>query len=426
MNLNKEYQNSKLKEALDFLFAPKIFFDFSETFFGKLLSNLKNEKISEYLLYLSLALTIFQLILPSRLEFLIPVTLITGILLSEKLKIKISKALVWFIIFIILSSLSAVFAIGDGLNPKMIFLGWLIWAEIGLFIVAGQTLGREKLYKLSVVLISIAGIYGISQVLSGSGSSSAGISVYENIAGRASSFVGNPNVFGVLSVIGLSCSLLLWLKEKKNIYIFSSLILFLAVILSFSRTAWLALVISALIFVLIKKRKYLLFAPIGLLLLLIPSVYQRVKVLTNPQYLNDSYLDGRIWAMINGLHVWKNHPLFGSGPGSYGGELAASYASLVYYQGIQQGYVALYFTDNQWLELLVQVGMLGLMAMFGFFISGIWQIIKNWKDTKNDFYLPALFTLVILIVSGFFANILEFGVVVAPAGLIIGSCLNES
>jgi putative inorganic carbon (HCO3(-)) transporter len=119
-------------------------------------------------------------------------------------------------------------------------------------------------------------------------------------------------------------------------------------------------------------------------------------------------------------------PSSGRARGTYGGQIALNNTSPIYHLGLQNGYVALAFTDNQWLEILVQTGVVGVFAFLGFAISTTWDLIKRFLQKRNPLILTGLATFFCFIICGFAANILEFSTIAVPVGIIIGSALNES
>ena len=194
---------------------------------------------------------------------------------------------------------------------------------------------------------------------------------------------------------------------------------------SFSRTAWLGCLLGIVVIVVLYNYKLIIYVPLTLLVLLIPKIKNRFLASFTNNYSVASSLDGRKWAITNGFYIFKQHLLLGSGPGSYGGKLAANYASPVYLEGIQKGYTALYYTDNQFLEILVQGGILGFLSFCGFVVAAFVNLMRQYFD-KNDLF--ALFTagaFICFLFSGLFANVLEYGAIAVPMGLILGASFNE-
>lgn len=423
--MKSNFDTSITKRVLVFLFKPKTFFLFSETRTGRWLSFYQNQKIGEILLLLSSILVIYQHILPSKILGFAPWLVVLALLLLNKDKLKITKTLLWLVVFYLTTLLSLLLAFIAGLPPKMLFTGLLLWSQFVLFLVAGHMVEKVKALRSIVLIVLPISLYGIYQYFTTDQVTTKWVSEYEEIAFRAFSFVQDPNIFGLLSAIGLISALTLCLAKDK-IYGLAFPFFATSVILTFSRTAWLGLAAGLIVVLLLKKMKYLLLAPAFLIFLAIPKVWERVSVLFNERFLLTSSIDGRIWIMNNVIYLWDKKPFFGWGPGSYGGITARQNASPVYFEGLQNGYVPIYFTDSQWLQTLVQVGLFGLISLVGFFIAAFTNLMTLWKEKKDPLLLGGIMIVSFLFVAGLTSNIIEFGTVIIPCSLIIGSSLHES
>jgi O-antigen ligase len=170
----------------------------------------------------------------------------------------------------------------------------------------------------------------------------------------------------------------------------------------------------------IRHSKLVLLSPLAAVALFIPQIWDRLSIIFTSTYWLDSSLDGRLWSLNNGFHIWAHYPIFGSGPGTYGGKLALNYASPVYLQGIQNGYVALYFTDNQWLQLLVQTGIVGVILFALFAVNVFVELLRGYNKSNSWLSLGVAGAFVAFLVAGFFGNVLEFGAIAVPMGVMIG------
>jgi O-antigen ligase len=191
-------------------------------------------------------------------------------------------------------------------------------------------------------------------------------------------------------------------------------------VLTFSRSAWLGLFIGVAAALLIKNWRFVLLAPLGLLALIIPGIRQRLFVSVSQEYLVDAALDGRTWSFNNAIEIFKTSPILGTGPGSYGGQTAIYYDSPIYLRGMQGGYIALPYTDNQWAQILVQVGLVGIICVCGFFISHLVNNLKYYKLSGSYLSLGIIAVTIAVIVNGFFANIWEFGAISVVSGAYLG------
>jgi O-antigen ligase len=264
-------------------------------------------------------------------------------------------------------------------------------------------------------------IVGVFHGIWGEATSKLWVSGAENlINSRAYGFFGSPNILGSLSMITIIASLFSFLEKKKWYYLVYLLLALIALILTFSRSAWLGLSIGLVVALLIKNWKLIIFAPFSLILLIIPSIRQRLFVATSQIYLVDATLDGRVWSFNNAIEIFKTAPLIGTGPGSYGGQTAIYYNSPIYLQGMQNGYIALPYTDNQWLQVLVQTGIIGFLSVAGFFISHIINNLRQYRKTGDYISLGIIAATIAIFVNGLFANIWEFGAIAVLSGAYLG------
>lgn len=309
-----------------------------------------------------------------------------------------------------------------GVSRVAILMGFVLFSQLFLAILVGQSLKAESLNRALLGISIPAILLSIYQFFILKTDNSLWVSAYESGNVRASAFFGSPNVLGILMAFISFLSIGMFLRTRSKIYIIAGALSFFSMTISLSRAAWLGFLVAAIVMIMLNNVKLLYLGLLMPLALFSSVIRQRVIVLFNPSFLFDSSLDGRIWSLMNGLYLAKKYP-FGTGLGSYGGELALKSASPVYLQGIQNGYTALYFADNQYVELLVQGGFFGLILFIGFLVSVICALLKKAKE--NGLALAALGAFITFAVSGMFANVLEFSAIAVPLGLIIGSNLND-
>ncbi len=428
MQISYKYRDSRLYRGLRFLFGQTESIALRETRWGKFFFRLGIRYAAEAGAILAVFLIVYKSALISVLpEWLLGsafVVLIVGLLFAQKDLLTVDKIDLWYLAFLVFSLISLIVAEISGLDGQMLILGWLLFLPFYLSYLLGKTLGVGLVLRIIAFLSVPSALLGIYQVVSGFDTPKTWVSSFETgIATRAFGTFENPNVFGMFMVIASIAAVVLFLKTKHKLYLAIGLLCSIAMVFSFSRTALIATAVSLLVLLLAYRPKWLLYSPAGLLIFLIPSVRNRLLAAFSPSYLADQVLDGRTWSIINGLHIFFQKPLFGTGPGSYGGQLASGYSSPVYNMGIQLGYVALYYTDNQYVELLVQTGLIGLCLFLAAFVSYIWLIFS--KKETGLYWLAGLGVCITFLVCALFANVLEFGAIAIPTGLIMGSALSE-
>jgi len=345
-------------------------------------------------------------------------------LFADKSRIKIWKFHFWYLLFLITALISGFLGLHHGLDGRMIFIGWLLFAQFGLALISAQTV-KSKTIFLKVILFSslpLAAV-GLYQFFTKVPTSAQWLSPGESLT-RVFAFFGSPNVFGVIMAVAAIVSVAVYIKEKQLYWLFPVFLFLPALILTYSRSAWLGLFLAALYFLLIYNFKLVALLPLSLLLLFVPQIRSRLNIVFSTNYINDSSLDGRLWSFQNGLYIFKKHWLLGTGPGTYGGKTAVANASPVYLEGLQNGYTALYYTDNQFLEVLVQTGLFGIVFFVGFLLSVFSELTKKALQ-KDIMSLAAGAVVLVFVVTGIFGNVLEFGAVSLPTALIIGACVYE-
>jgi len=314
-----------------------------------------------------------------------------------------------------------------GLDFTMLFTGWFLFFQFLIVLLISQTLADKLAFIKRMIFLSLPfSFMGIYQYLSRTKTPQEWVSASEDITTRAFGFFGSPNVLGAVAVILIFLTGAIYLKERKKIYLAGFLINIFVLFVTFSRSAWIAFFIGLLVFVYIKNRKAflrsVLFVP---LIFGVSAIRDRIMTSFSTNYIYDSLLDGRLWSLNNGIYLFKKYFLFGTGPGSYGGLTALRYASPVYLEGMQRGYTALYFTDNQWIQILVTGGLIGTLLFSLFFISSLVLILKKFKQKNDIMHLAGACILISFAVMGMFSNVLEFGAVAVPTAIILGVVLND-
>lgn len=395
---------------------------------GHVFERLFVPRLTEFLLLLAIFLAWYEVILAKYLtlvgqHWLIPGLILLALLFSDKKGLRFYRAELWYLVFLLISALSGLSAVIYGLEPRLIFQGWLILAQFGLVFFAAKSISQRGLNILPVIALPLA-LVGFYQFFFGPATPRSWASPGESLT-RIFAFFGSPNIFGILLAILALLSLGLYLKSKKALYLIIGILNLAALALTFSRTAWLGFALGLILILAGYRPKYLLFVPLALFGLIIPQIRIRLAIVFSGKYLFDSALDGRIWALNNGFYLFSKSVFFGSGPGTYGGKLAVNYASPVYLAGLQNGYPALYYTDNQYLELLVQVGIFGFLSFLAFIVSTFVALANRFRKKKDLIVLTAAAVFSCFLVAGIMANVLEYGAITLPAAFIIGVSLNE-
>jgi O-antigen ligase len=199
---------------------------------------------------------------------------------------------------------------------------------------------------------------------------------------RLASLFGDPNVFGAFLVVAVPFAVLgaARLPNRRLRWLSGGIafVLLLALWLSFSRGSWIALVLGVVTMLALIDRRALLIC----LLLAVTSFGTAVVMPRNllvpdqrrPRLVESTVDrvgaigvggDLRTLFVIQSLPIMRDHPLLGVGPGRFGGAVAFNYGTPIY---DEYGFRPLFWNpaqrtvDNFWLHLLVETGVLGVVA----------------------------------------------------------------
>jgi O-antigen ligase len=190
---------------------------------------------------------------------------------------------------------------------------------------------------------------------------------------RIPSTVGNPNSFGGLLILAIFPVVMLTLSEKrkkiKMIYLICSLLIFINIIFTESRNAWLGLFIGAIALALIYNIKLIFgFFTVGCATLFIPQVFNRVK-----EFTDMSQNIGRIQLWKLALIIIKEHPFRGIGNGNYQ-KLYTYYTSK--YPDLNYNHHTEFTVHNNYLKIQSELGIIGIISFLGMVITVIKRINK--------------------------------------------------
>ncbi|PJN92191.1 hypothetical protein CVN76_00805 [Bacillus sp. mrc49] len=227
------------------------------------------------------------------------------------------------------------------------------------------------------------------------------------------------------------------LKKYKVLVFLASILLAGTLLLTYSRGTMIAFGFAALIFLFWTRNKSFLTYSLGacllgLLLIYYPVLFASNKVelsaavpmdnlvigsntasdheqalsgrfseMFSDKILQQSTEWGRLYVVFKGIEIFKDHPILGTGLGTFGDSATLSFPSPIYgeYQIGERMY-----TDNQYIQILVQTGMLGFLAILIFIIFSFRKIATSKKGVFGAFTACLLLA---ALTAGLFYNILE-------------------
>lgn len=218
----------------------------------------------------------------------------------------------WIIIFWLVGLLSLV--VSGNLRGGLYLLRFILYSSSFYL---GYSLIRLKittLTRISQLLVWLGGelaILGLLQLIFFPNLTFLADFGFDPHKNRLVSTFLDPNFTGAFLNISLLLSLFLWLKERNKLWIIWSVIILLAVILTFSRSAYLMMLVELGLFGLLKWKKLLIGFLVGgmLVYLFISPVHNRI----NGAFAVDKSASERIYSWQNGLQAFSTHPVLGVG-----------------------------------------------------------------------------------------------------------------
>ncbi len=237
-----------------------------------------------------------------------------------------------------------------------------------------QLFNLLKIFAVSGVLVCL---YGICQYIFGWNVNQAWMDeeMFEDIKMRIYSTLENPNVLGEYILLVLPvCISLLWTAKKlvsKIVYGGFSLILGLALILTFSRGCWLGIMASAAVFITFAAGKLWGLALIALpaLPLIIPeSIINRFTSIGD---MSDSSTSYRVYIWMGTLLMLKDFWLSGIGPGTE--------AFTEVYPFYSYNLIVAPHSHNLFLQIITESGVLGIAAFLILLLFFFKRLISGYQ-----------------------------------------------
>lgn len=256
-------------------------------------------------------------------------------------------------------------------------------------------------------VLALAAILAIGQVLLDP--SLLGLHTFTGTFGegsRATAFFANPNMLG--AVLGLGTPLVLFaipreVGMRRRLLVVLGFTLLLALVLTFSRAAWIGTAVGfAAIALLLDRRALLLGVALGIAAVLVATVMPRNLLVSaerqrasaapaGPDLLDSTIArfdaiggghDLRTRFLLEGLPIVADHPLLGVGPGRYGGAAASIFGTPVYAE-YGTGLYGFHTVHNFWLHLAGELGALGVVAFLGMLLSAALQLLRAARRSKR-------------------------------------------
>ncbi len=225
---------------------------------------------------------------------------------------------------------------------------------------------------------------------------------------RVSSLMPHYNFLGLYCLLVLTSYL--FIAKKVNFFIIFSLLT--GILVSVSRTIYTGFVILSVIQIFKGRRWLILFLiPIVISLFFMSSLddFDISKLIEekyneeNMRSYNSNPVSYRNFARYKAMTVWKDHPLWGVGPGMFGGAVATKYRSYVY-EEYSFLFILNWFKtlDQLWPQLMAEMGIIGTVVLAVIFVSllavfFISRHLANSDEIRGLFTGLSVFTIIFFI-----------------------------
>ncbi len=249
----------------------------------------------------------------------------------------------------------------DSLFPVMVYICFMC----GYFLIVNLIRSSEWIHRCYLSVLSSAtlvALYGVYQNFFVSANTTwQDTDMFGEATGRVVSTLENPNVLAEYLIMILPIAVVGFLTQKslsgKMLYLFSGGILCACLIFTWSRGAWLGILIAMMLFLLMYSKKILVAGLFGVLavpflpFVLPQSVLDRFLSIGN---LGDTSTSYRVHIWEGTLNMLRDHFLGGIGVGTgVFGEIYPRYSL----SGIESAP----HSHNLYLQILVETGILGLI-----------------------------------------------------------------
>ena len=378
IKINKYKDNGMVRNAVVVLLAGIIFFLSLSVSFYKIIALVlgilvvyfvfRYFKIGLYLLAISIPF------LPDQITILILLlSVISGFMhwiIKEDFEININGYNNIFVLMLIVFLINTILSVNVSGSIRDLVINGLSLLMI-IHMINGIE-AKKDLYILIDFIILVGfmtGFYAFYQYFSGVPMGSGWVDPSSNISIRVFSSFENPNLYAeyLIMIIPLTFARLVSVDNKKRLfYVVVGVLQLIALLLTFSRGGWLGLIFAIGMFVLLLKKDLIIkLIPLGIIgLFFLPSsVMMRIKSIGS---LSDSSNFYRFQIWENSINIIKDFFVTGVGLGF---ESFRSISSL-YIRDFSP-----YHAHNTYLELMIEIGFLGLMLF-------IWLLIKLLKDVR--------------------------------------------
>ncbi|MCR4431781.1 MAG: O-antigen ligase family protein [Tepidanaerobacteraceae bacterium] len=308
----------------------------------------------------------------------------------DKFDMDMPAAIIPALMFMAVAAVSAVFSVmrSESLKTLPLYAAYFMAFYSSAILMRDRVILKTALFfqMMSALLLSAYGIYQYFFIKVPTAIAWVDVKQFPELATRVYATLENPNVLAEYLALAIPMALgMLFAGEKLGRkLLFSAItgVLAICLVLTFSRGAWLGLVLALLVFAAIKEPRLL----IWLILLgfvsplFMPSVV--VNRIASIGSLEDSSNAFRVTIWIAAIRMIKDYWIAGAG-------LGLTAFSRVYRDYMIAGTPALH-AHNLYLEMGIEMGVAGILTFIWMIIAGFSRAVNCiGKDTWHSFLLAA-------------------------------------
>ncbi|WP_162297889.1 O-antigen ligase family protein [Halalkalibacillus sediminis] len=254
---------------------------------------------------------------------------------------------------------------------------------------------------------------------------------------RVYGMVGNPNVLAMylLFIFFLTFAFEHYATKPNKVLLYISRTVILGTaLLTYSRGAFLAYLLGLIVYIIVSKNwkflvRVLLVGVISIVMIYYPtnmiadqsastdskeevsyepehspnnkSFLERIRSAIDEETISDSTEWGRIYIILKGIEIFKDHPLTGVGLATFGDAATLKYSSPIYEK---YGIPEKVYADNQYIYLLVSTGVIGYFLLIWFIVSLTKKLILTLPRLYVNVFISST---IVLLISSLFYNTLE-------------------
>ncbi|MCW6112135.1 O-antigen ligase family protein [Clostridium sporogenes] len=201
---------------------------------------------------------------------------------------------------------------------------------------------------------------------------------------RISSTIENSNNLGAFFLLIIFPFAVLALnennKKRKILFSFCSLLALINIVASFSRNAWLGLIVGYIALIFVYNLRLVYGAILGSgIAFCIPKISNRLREIGD---ISQNLSRISLWTIA--VKMIKEHPILGVGNGNYRTLYNEYYNKVKHLDGYKAH--ENFHPHNAYLKAQCELGIVGFISLIGFLVSSLIKSNRFSNDVDNDFY----------------------------------------